>query len=296
MERRDFLRFSAGLALSGISLVEFACKQTGSSQTTSKSSGSKKLKSIGLQLYTVRSLMKDDFEGTIAQVAQLGYKEVEFAGYYERKPSEVRKLLDGLGLSAPAAHIGLETLQENLDEVIETSATIGHKYIICPWLPENQRNTEGYKALADFFNTVGEACKKAGLRFAYHNHAFEFETKEGQVPYDILLHETDPELLDMEIDLFWIRKAGRDPLTYFANYPGRFKLCHVKDMTSSGDMTSVGKGVIDFAGIFAKSEQAGLDHFFVEHDRPDDPIESISASIEHLKNLSFFADGADKGD
>jgi len=287
MERRDFLRFSAGMAIGGFSFVELAFGKTESAQTASNSLERKKLGNIGLQLYTVRSLMKDDFEGTIAKVSQLGYTEVEFAGYYDRKPSDVRKLLDELELSAPATHIGLKMLQENLDEVIETSATIGHKFIVCPWLSKNQRTLENYKALPEFFNSVGEACKKAGMRFAYHNHAFEFETIDGQVPYDILLSETDPDLMDMEIDLFWIRNAGKNPLDYFARYPGRFKLCHVKDMKSSGEMTSVGKGDIDFATIFAKSEQAGLDHFFVEHDRPDDPLESISDSIGHLKNLTF---------
>ncbi|MFQ5675496.1 MAG: sugar phosphate isomerase/epimerase family protein [bacterium] len=287
MQRRDFLRLSAGMAIGSISLVDLACGRTESDQTPSISSGSKKLKRIGVQLYTVRTLMKDDFEGTIAKVAQLGYEEVEFAGYYDRKPSDVRKLLDELELAAPATHIGLQELQENLDQIIDASAIIGHKFIVCPWLPEDQRTMDGYKSLAEFLNTAGEACKKAGMRLAYHNHSFEFETIDEQVPYDILLNETDPDLMDMEIDLFWIRHAGKDPLAYFANYPGRFKLCHVKDMKSSGEMTSVGNGVIDFAAIFAKSEQAGLDHFFIEHDQPDDPLDSISKGIRYLENLTF---------
>ncbi len=287
MERRDFLRFSGAMALGGLSFVELAFSKTESAQTTSNSSESKKLRNIGLQLYTVRSLLYYDFEGPISKVAQLGYTEVEFAGYFDRKPPQVKKLLDQLGLSAPSTHIGLQQLEENLDEVIDDSATMGHKFIICPWIPENRRTLNSYKALAEFFNHAGEACKKADMRFGYHNHSFEFETVDGQVPFDILLSETDPELVDIEIDLFWIRNAGKNPLDYFARYPGRFKLCHVKDMDSSGKMATVGKGVIDFASIFAKSEQAGLNYFFVEHDHPEDPLGSISESLGYLKNLTF---------
>ncbi len=113
---------------------------------------------------------------------------------------------------------------------------------------------------------MGESCREAGLRFGYHNHDFEFETIDGQIPFDVLLDETDPGLVDFELDLFWITKGGEDPLRYFERYPGRFTLCHVKDMAAGGEMVDVGAGGIDFAAIFARAEQAGLKHFFVEHD------------------------------
>jgi sugar phosphate isomerase/epimerase len=245
------------------------------------------LASIGLQLYTVRDLMKKDFTGTLEKVAAIGYKEVEFAGYFDNKPEDVKKLLDRLGLKAPASHISIDAFREKLDATLQTAQVVGHQFLVCPWLSPLERSLEKYKAHAAFFNKVGEACRKAGLQFAYHNHDFEFETVDGSIPYDVLLNETDPELVQMELDLFWIKKGGQDALAYFAKYPGRFPLCHVKDMDEKRNMVDVGKGKIDFAKIFAQAPQAGLKHFFVEHDEPKEPLQSITASCQYLKSLKF---------
>jgi sugar phosphate isomerase/epimerase len=246
------------------------------------------LKQIGLQLYTVRELMKKDFAGTLEKVAQIGYKEVEFAGYFDRKPEEVRALLDRLGLQAPATHSSIETLRYKPDPTIQTAKIIGHQYLVCPSLPPAERNSiEKYKAVAASLNQIGAVCQKAGLQLAYHNHEYEFTIIDGKIPYDILLAETDPKLVQMEIDLFWIKKGGQDALAYFEKYPGRFLLCHVKDMDKDQKMVDVGKGKTDFGKIFAKAQQAGLKHFFVENDEPQDTLQSITVSYQHLKNLKF---------
>ena len=242
---------------------------------------------IGVQLYTVRSLMEKDVAGTLEQVAAVGYDEVEFAGYYGHRPAEVREMLDGLGLTAPAVHVGLGILHDDLDATLEAAQAIGHEYLVCPWLPVNERSIDHYKAHAAFFNEVGARCKEAGIQFAYHNHEFEFDVTDGQVPYDVLLDETDADLVQMELDLFWIAKGGHDALAYFERNPGRFPLCHVKDMADGETMVAVGQGNIDFSRIFAHHEQAGLVHYFVEHDNPDDPMASITASYNHLKDLRF---------
>ncbi len=248
------------------------------------------LSTLGVQLYTLRNLMREDFVGTIEQVAAQGYKELEFAGYYDNSPEEVRALLDRLEVTSPAAHIGFQILENDLDGALGAAQVIGHDYIIAPWIPPPQRNADGYKRLIDDCNRYGAACKERGLQFAYHNHDFEFDEVDGAIAFDTFLDSTDPELVAIELDLFWIVKAGKDPLDYFARYPGRFHLCHVKDMADKGgeeNMVSVGQGQIDFASIFAASEQAGLKHYIVEHDNPEDPLASIQRSITYLQGLEF---------
>jgi len=279
LNRRDFLKSSASAALGSLF---FGHLQASASPLKSKS-----IDKIGLQLYTMRDLMKQDFAGTLEKVAKIGYKEVEFAGYFDHKPEEVKKLLDGLGLKAPATHVSIDLLRGNLVASIETAKIVGHQYVVCPWLAPPERSMEKYKEHAALFNKVGEACKRAGLQFAYHNHDFEFEATNGTMPYDLLLAETDPKLVQMEVDLYWIKKGGQDVLAYFEKHPGRFPLCHVKDMDDQGGMMDVGAGKMDFAKIFAQAKQAGLKHFFVEHDQPKDPIASITASFGHLKKLKF---------
>ena len=242
---------------------------------------------IGLQLYTVRTLMAEDVERTLETVAEIGYREVEFAGYFDRSPAELRAVLDRLGLAAPAAHLDLATLRDRLPEVLDAAGTLGHRYVVLPSLaPQDRDSLDDYRRLTDEMNRLGEACRVADVQFAYHNHAFEFERLDGQIPFDLLLARTDPELVAIELDLFWIIHGGGDPLAYFEAHPGRFRLCHVKDRTADGSMVDVGAGEIDFASIFARSEQAGLTHYFVEHDEPGDPEASIRASYLYLSGQS----------
>jgi sugar phosphate isomerase/epimerase len=264
-----------------------------------------KIKAVGLQLYTVRDAMKSDFDGTVAKVAQIGYKEVEFAGYFDHSPKDISELLKKNGLTAPSCHVGYDVVEKKLAEQIEASHTIGHKFIICPWIEEKQRKEpDGYKRAAELFQKAGEETLKAGIQFAYHNHTFEFQPSEalgGKLPYDVLL-ATDPKYVKMELDLCWISVAGKDPVEYFNKYPGRFPLVHVKDMkklpkgeegpTTNPDkempnMTEVGSGVIDWKRIFSHSEKAGIQHYFVEHDYPADAFASIAKSCEYLNTLRF---------
>ncbi len=247
----------------------------------------RKLDKIGLQLYTVRSLLKNDFEGTLAKVAEAGYREVELAGLFDRSPQDVRKILDKNGLTVPSSHVDFKTVEGDWPKALETAHTLGQSFIVCPFIEENMRTPDGWKHAADAFNRAGEASKKAGIQFAYHNHNWEFKTDKGEMPYEILLTKTDPNLVKMEMDLFWTVKGKQDPLTYFNRYPGRFPLVHVKDMKKNGEMTEVGSGDIDFKKIFAQSEKAGIQHYFVEHDEPKDPIESIKTSYDYLSKLRF---------
>ena len=286
MDRRSFVKVAAGAAVGG--MFGFACREpVGSQAVTEPAATLRSLDRIGVQLYSVRYLMEQDFAGTLQAVADAGYDEVEFAGYFDHRPAEVRALLEQVGLGAPASHVSIDALRTDLAGAIATAAAVGHRYLVCPWIAEEERTLAGYQGIAALFNEVGGACRDAGMRFGYHNHAFEFETVAGRVPMELLIEETDPELVDIELDLFWIGKGGEDPLQYFERYPGRFSLCHVKDMSADGEMVDVGSGQIDFAAIFARSEQAGLKHFFVEHDGPADPLASIAASHDHLRALQF---------
>jgi sugar phosphate isomerase/epimerase len=257
---------------------------------------------VGLQLYTVRDLMKADFDGTIAKVAAIGYKEVEFAGYFGRTGQQVRAACDKNGLEPISTHVQYDELDDKFPSVIETSKTIGLKYIVCPWIPEDLRKSPDiWKQAAAKFNHCGEQSKKAGLQFAYHNHWFEFLPVDGRLPYDALLKECDGNLVKMEMDLCWITAAGGDPLKYFNLYPGRFPLVHVKDLkklpviTAGGsqnfgdtvDLTSVGSGIIDWKRIFAQSEKAGIKHYIVEHDKPEVPFDSITKSYEYLNKVRW---------
>jgi sugar phosphate isomerase/epimerase len=244
-----------------------------------------------MQLYTVRRELEKDFEGTLRKVAALGYREVEFAGYFGHGAAEVKTLLKRLKLDAPAAHVQLSELRGDLRPSIDAAHVIGHKYLLLAWTaPEERRTLEQYRRLADLCNEAGAALQREGLQFAYHNHDFEFAPLEGRVPYDLLLERTDPRLVKLEMDLYWTVKGGASPVEYFERHPGRFHLLHVKDMDSTPRrlFADVGKGVIDFKTIFAQSRKAGVRHYFVENDEPaGSPFDSLRVSIDYLRQLEF---------
>lgn len=250
-----------------------------------------RLERIGVQLYTLRGDMEKNFEGTLKTVADIGYKQVEFAGYFGRSPADVRALLKRLGLDAPAAHIGTPaSLTKDWQKTIDAAKVMGHKYLIVAYIEEKDRTLDNYKKFADLFNSAGETARKSGVRLAYHNHDFEFKPIAGTVPYDLLLDRTDPKLVAMELDLFWVTKGGRTPTEYFNRYPGRFEAVHVKDMDGSPEqrMVDVGQGKIDFARIFAQRKKAGIKYYFVEHDDPKpSAVASIRTSYNYLKQLKF---------
>ncbi len=249
----------------------------------------RKIDRIGLQLYTVRDLMKADMPGTLARVAAIGYKEVEFAGYFGRTPREVHEMLEKYHLSSPSTHLPYESFQ-NWQKVLDDSNVIGHKWVTLPWIPEEKRRTVAdWKAIAAQFNQVGAQAKKSGLRFAYHNHDFELKPIDGVKPLDILLGETDPKLVDFEMDIYWVIYGGGDPFDYFTRFPRRFALAHVKDSSGPPDkkMVDVGQGKIDFRSIFAQSAKAGFKHYFVEHDQPADAIATIRNSHNYLHALRY---------
>jgi len=260
---------------------------------------------VGVQLYTVRTLMEKNLEGTLASIAGIGYKEVEFAGYFKRTPDEIKAILAKNHLTSPSVHIDYASLTGDAWlKAIDSAKTIGHQYLINAWVDESIRNQpDSWKKIADTYNRAGDVSKKAGIQFAYHNHNFEYAPVDGKLPYDILLDTCDPNLVKMEMDLCWISAAKKDPLDYFKRYPGRFPLVHVKGLSqlpaSSGDaavpidkvlpdITEVGHNdVIDWKRIFAHAKEAGIQHYFVEHDVPKSPIDSLKESYDYVSKLEF---------
>jgi len=243
-----------------------------------------------MELYTVRSKVAADMAGTLAALAKIGYKEVEFAGYYNHPAAEIRDILKANGLTAPSAHVGIEAIETHGGQTFADAKVIGHEFITVASLPPGPKATaDDWKQVAARFNKAGAACKAAGFRFAFHNHNdIVRKTGGGDVlPIDILMKETDPALVSYEMDIYWAVNGGADPLQLLAAYPGRFTMFHAKDSMGPPDhkMADVGAGVIDFKTIFARGK--GVEHYFVEHDNPPDPMASAEASYRYLSNLEF---------
>lgn len=280
--RRQFLKISSLLALAGSWPVLQAQAQTLSAVAQNAKP------QCGLQLYTLRDMMEKSVQDTLALVAGVGYREVEFAGYFGHSTKTIRQWLDSHGLQAPSVHVPLEQLRGNLAKVIDDAKVLGHRYIVLPWLSVEQRGSDisSYQALATELNRYGETLAAAGLTMAYHNHDFELRPVKGGLPYDVLLQETDAALVKMELDLFWAVKAGVDPRQLFTAHPGRFPCLHVKDKTKQGEMTDVGLGVIDFAALLQVARSTGgSQHFFIEHDNSQNRIQTIRQGYQTLAAL-----------
>ena len=254
-----------------------------------RAQGADRLNGIGLQLYTVRSLMKLDFEGTLARVAEVGYSEVEFAGYFGKTPGQVRSALSAHRLRARSGHFDLPKDADDWKRTLDLAKDCGHEWATVAWINEPLRRTaDDWHHLANHFNVLGTAANAAGMRFAYHNHDFEFKPAGDRTGLDILLSNTEQGLVDFEMDIYWVTKAGADPLDLIARYPGRFPLMHAKDATAAPErkMVDVGAGTIDFGKIFAL-KKSGLRHVYVEHDEPADPMQSIANSYRYLDALRY---------
>ena len=279
MKRRTLLKSAAALA---VTPWLPACGRA------PETAAGNRIERIGIQLYTVRDRMAEDVSGTLQKIAEIGYEEVEFAGYFDNTPAEVRGFLDATGLVSPSAHVSLDDIRTSPEQLIETAHTLGNRYIALGWLAPAERGTlDDYRGHIDLVAGFAEQCRDAGIQFAWHNHDFEFVELEGQRPMDMILDATDYDLVQVEIDLYWTAKAGVDPFGYFERYPGRFPLCHVKDMAADTSMADVGDGTIDFAAIFAASDLAGLKHYFVERDDPSDSFTTAENSYAAASELAF---------
>lgn len=247
---------------------------------------------VGLQLYTLRNETLNDFIGTLKKVADMGYETVEFAGYGDLKAPEMKRVLDDLGLQAVSSHLTVHQLQTDLHKQIEYIQEIGGSFVVCPWVdPLKLKDEEEFQALLTSFRSIGAVCKENGLTFAYHNHAFEFEQVNGEAILDRIFQGVDRDLLEVELDLFWVQKAELNPVDYLRKYSGRIPIMHVKDMASEeveGSFAEVGYGIMDYPALFAEAAKAGVQYYMVEQDkckRP--PLESVKMSIDYLRTIGI---------
>jgi sugar phosphate isomerase/epimerase len=288
MQRKDFIKISS-LGFLGL----YSC---GISNFKSNK------KTLAIQLYTVRDAVSENLEKALEKLANLGFTQLEIYGYngtfFGKTRNEFQIILKNVGLKVISSHhtTGIlhneqGTLLNNWEKSVEDLYFIGSKFMVCSYLFPEERTIENYKKLPELLNKSGEITKKSGIQFAYHNHDFEFEKfDETKNIYDFILENSSPDLVKMELDLYWISKAGLDPLIYFEKYPKRFPLWHVKDMKAgTKDFSEIGNGTIDFKRIFEAKEKAGLEHWFLEQDSSDkDIFESIKISKKYILEHSYF--------
>ncbi|GAC1419919.1 MAG: sugar phosphate isomerase/epimerase [Flavisolibacter sp.] len=249
---------------------------------------------FGMQLYTLRDEMPKDPKGILKQIALDGYKEVEgFEGpkgiFWDMTPKEFKSYMDQLGMKFISSHCDIN---KNFEHKVEQAASIGMKYLIAPYLGP-QKTMDDYKRAAEKFNEKGEVCKKAGLRFAYHNHDYSFIPVSGIFPQDILMQHSDTGLVDFEMDIYWVITAGQDPIKWMEKYPNRFRLGHIKDRKKNEPLSNkdasctLGQGSIDWTRMLAAGKKHGMHHFIVEQERYDNttPIKAAKDDAEFLKKL-----------
>jgi sugar phosphate isomerase/epimerase len=251
----------------------------------------RKLGRIGLALYTVRGLTSRDYEGTLRQVAAIGYRDVDMYIYdARREPVETRAMLDRVGLACPSARVATPALYRGWDRFLDAANTLGARWITLANVSYEERlHLRDWQELGAVLNEAGDAARRRGLTLCYHNHAFELETLEGKVPLDVLLASTDPALVKLQMDVYWMTRGGRNPATEIRRLGSRVATLHLKDMdaTPARAITSVGRGTIDFKAVLAAAADAKVSHYFVEEDDPADPLAAIRSSHAYLARLEF---------
>jgi len=251
----------------------------------------KRRKNIGVQLYSVRVEMNQDAKGTLAKLAKMGYNQIESARsqkglYYGLSPKEMKQTCMDLGMTLRSGHVHVD--KEWL-KTIDQAAEAGQEYLICSTMPTSGQTVSNYTEVADAFNKAGEQCKSKGIKFGYHNHEYEFDTVDGQILYNILLKNTQADLVHMELDLGWVIAAGKSPQDYFNQFPGRFPLWHLKDMDLAGKKsTEFGKGSLDIGGMLKNYKKSGLRYFFIEQEEyGKSAFDSLEYDINYYKKIKW---------
>ncbi len=300
--RRNFLKAS-GLLASGLAISSFGCQTPGQKDNTAAKNDKKSqtpsgtatgLAAFGLQLYSLNDVLPKDPKGILKQVASFGYKQVEsYEGemgmFWGMSHTDFKKYMDELGMKLISSHCDIT---KDFEKKAEEAGEIGMKYLICSYIGP-QKTADDYKIFADKFNLCGEICKRNGLRFAYHNHAYTFEALNGQVPQDILMQNSNADNVDYQMDIYWVVTAGADPVAWLKKYPNRFRLCHVKDRIKNADpkeedaSCDLGTGYIDFSKVLRLAAANGMQYYIAEQERYDNntPLKSAEANAGYLKKI-----------
>jgi sugar phosphate isomerase/epimerase len=244
---------------------------------------------ISLQLYTVREETARDMPDTLRKVSEIGYPAVEFAGYGGLTPQEVKTILDDLGLRASGAHVPIDSWETNPKAIIADMHTLDCVHAIVPMVPREQRGEEASVArLAENLNRWGEMCRQDGVILSYHNHDFEFAPLAGTTMWEVLVRETDPDLVHLELDLYWIKYAGTDPETVLKDVGDRVSLLHLKDMAPDDTLSDlpVGEGTMPWPGLLQAADAAGVEWYIAEQDNPRDALQDVSTSLQHMRSLA----------
>jgi len=289
-DRRRFLKHSAGLT-SGIALSSLAGNLLTEEMLSEEK---KKIKTFGLQLWSVRDDMGKDAKATLKLVASYGFKQIEsFEGpkgmFWGMSNTEFKKYMDELGMTIISSHCDID---KDFEKKAADAAAIGMKYLMCPYKGP-QKSIDDFRKFADEFNKKGEICKKNGIRFAYHNHDYSFKVVDGQMPQDVMMKNTDPLLVDFEMDIYWVVTAGQDPQEWLKKYPFRFRACHVKDRiknsTEQDASCVLGEGGINFPKILKTAKSWGMEYYIVEHERWDNttPLKAAEADAAYMKKVKI---------
>jgi len=292
-KRRDFIKATTAIA-SGIAITSIAGKFTGCI-STNKTAAYNPV--FGIQLYTLRDEMPKDPKGILKQLSSFGYKQIEsyehntLGMFWGMKNTEFKQYLDSLGMKIVSSHADI---YKDFERKAGEAAAIGMDYLICPSLG-SQKSLDAFKKAADKFNECGAICKRNGLRFAYHNHDYSFQLLDGQYPQDVMMNATSKDLVDYQMDIYWVVTAGQEPVQWMNKYPNRFRLAHVKDriknapLTEKNASTTVGTGSINFEEILSAGKNLGLAYFIVEQERYDGttPLKAAQDSAAFMKNLKI---------
>jgi len=301
LSRRNMLAASAGAAALA------ACGKTADTSKSASGATGNSISKVGIQTYTLREAMGKDFLGTLKMIKDVGYDYVELneRNYAERTPQQLKDALDEVGLPCPASHMGIDTIRRNFAGGMSAAKQLGLEYVFVPYIAENERSLEDWKAHASLLNGAGEVMRNEGVKLGYHNHQFEFEDLGGgTTAMQVLMENTDPENVCFELDLYWTVLAQLKPTDVIAKYPGRFRACHIKDMTGGAAaaaaagasydeltrdyMVDVGQGEIDFEPIFAMNDVSGMEYFIAEHDFPKAPYRNaIQNSLDAIRAMRF---------
>lgn len=292
--RRKFIRNTSFLAAGSLVLPMGCGKQSDQSSQSvlvEEDAGPTPVKkSMGVQVYSVRDALKDDFTGSIAKLGEIGFDYVEAFGMgidgnvYGMTAQEYRKIVEDHGMSVVSSH-STYFQADQAEPLIQAGLDLGVTYVIVPYLADELR--EDYYKISENLNKAGEQFKAAGLQLGYHNHEFEFEKQGDEVALEIMLKETDPELVTFQADLYWVTVGGWDPMDLIQKYPGRFSSFHIKDAAENLEQTTVGTGIVDFESVFGIKDTAGMKHYFVEDERTDDPFGNLKAAHNYLTEADF---------
>ncbi|TWD80894.1 sugar phosphate isomerase/epimerase [Kribbella amoyensis] len=242
---------------------------------------------IGMHLYTMREALAEDYPGTLRRLADIGYRTVGVSGRFGHSAKEIRTFADDAGLRIVLEHVGYGRLTDDWEGALADVRTLGGEWVVVPSLPKELRSPAGFREAAAAFTVAGRAARDAGLKLLFHNHGFDFAEVDGEVLFDILVNEVEPDLLGFELDLYWVVNGGKEPIDYFRDHPGRFPALHVKDMAEDGSWADVGTGRLDFATMFTEAESGGVQQWLVEHDAPTDQWQSARTSYQSLADLRY---------